>query len=377
MSAAAIPIYRGMDFYAPTFKVQLRDRALPEDVVHDITKATYRDNIEEVDSFELVINNWDAETLAFKYSDSALYDPGKQLQLWMGYHGKEDLRLMINGEITSLRPSFPAAGQPTLTVSGLNILHRFRGKQEPHAYVKKTDTQIAKEVCGRLKVKLETDATAAAAEVPYPYIQQENQYDLNFLIGRARRQGYDLFVKEIGARGRAQDSTLYFGPSVNVKRVTYKLTWGKSLIEFQPNLTTANQVGQVIVRGWDSVHKTKIEGTATRKELKTQGFSSPGGMDAIDQSFSQRQEVIAKHPIASKPEAKKLALETLQRIANDMVRGTASTIGLPDIHAGSVVEMEELGRFSGRYFVTSTTHTIADGGYTTQFECRREELKGA
>ena len=32
-------------------------------------------------------------------------------------------------------------------------------------------------------------------------------------------------------------------------------------------------------------------------------------------------------------------------------------------------------RFSGRYFVTSTTHTIGDSGYTTQFECRREELK--
>jgi Bacteriophage probable baseplate hub protein len=38
--------------------------------------------------------------------------------------------------------------------------------------------------------------------------------------------------------------------------------------------------------------------------------------------------------------------------------------------------LEGLGeRFSGRYFLTATTHTIADGGYTTQFECRREELK--
>jgi phage protein D len=226
-------------------------------------------------------------------------------------------------------------------------------------------------------VKLETDPAASAAEVSYPYVQQENQYDLNFLIGRARRQGYDLFVKEIGASGRAQDSTLFFGPSVNLRRVTYKLTWGKSLVEFQPNLTTANQVGQVIVRGWDPVRKVKIEGTATRKDLKTQGLSSPGGMDTVDQSFSQRQEVIASHPIASKAEAKKLAIETLQRIANDMVRGTGSTIGLPDLRAGSVVDMEELGRFGGRYFVTSTTHVIADGGYTTQFECRREELRGA
>jgi phage protein D len=50
-------------------------------------------------------------------------------------------------------------------------------------------------------------------------------------------------------------------------------------------------------------------------------------------------------------------------------------VGLPDLRAGSVVNIDGLGaRFTGRYFVTSTTHAIGDGGYTTQFECRREEL---
>jgi phage protein D len=41
-----------------------------------------------------------------------------------------------------------------------------------------------------------------------------------------------------------------------------------------------------------------------------------------------------------------------------------------------VIEIDGLGaRFSGRYFVTATTHAIGDSGYTTQFECRLEELK--
>ncbi len=58
-----------------------------------------------------------------------------------------------------------------------------------------------------------------------------------------------------------------------------------------------------------------------------------------------------------------------------MVKGSGSTVGLPDLRAGTVVHVDGLGeRFSGRYFITSTTHTIGDGGYATQFECRREEL---
>ncbi len=58
-----------------------------------------------------------------------------------------------------------------------------------------------------------------------------------------------------------------------------------------------------------------------------------------------------------------------------MVKATGSVPGLPDIRAGTVLEIDGVGdRFSGRYFVVSTTHTIGDSGYTTQFECRREEV---
>ena len=58
-----------------------------------------------------------------------------------------------------------------------------------------------------------------------------------------------------------------------------------------------------------------------------------------------------------------------------MVKVSGSTVGLPNLRAGSVVEIDGLGsRFSGRYFITATTHSIGDSGYTTQFECRREEL---
>jgi len=71
-------------------------------------------------------------------------------------------------------------------------------------------------------------------------------------------------------------------------------------------------------------------------------------------------------------------------MAKEMVKASGSTVGLPNLRAGSVLEIRGVGekspsrpprgRFGGRYFVTQTTHTIADGGYTTQFECRREEL---
>jgi phage protein D len=369
-NAEAISIFKGQDFYVPTFQVKLRGRPLGQDVVRDITQVSYKDHIEEIDSFEITINNWDAQKREFKYIDQDLFDPGKELELRMGYFGKDEPRLMIKGQITSLRPSFPTAGQPTLAISGLNLIHKFRPKQESHTYEQLTDSQIAQQIGSRLGLTVRTDSTAAANEQPYEYVLQDNKYDIVFLMERARRVGYDLFVEETTGGSR-----LYFGPSENIRRTTYRLSFGKSLIEFRPELTTARQVGQVSVKGWHATEKRVISQTATRNDIRTKGVGQQGRQDAIEQAFNQRQEIVADRPVHSDDEAKRLAVATLERIAKDMVKGTGSTVGLPDLRAGGILELEGMGdRFSGRYFVVSTTHAIADGGYTTNFECRREEI---
>jgi uncharacterized protein len=384
---APIAIYGGEDFYVPYFVVKVGGSALTQDVVHDILQVTYKDNIEEIDSFDIEINNWDADKRAFKYVDTNLFDPGKRVELSMGYYGKDRQRLMIRGEITSLRPNFQAAGQPRLTISGLNLLHRLRSKQVSKTYENLKDSQIARQIGARLKVDVVTDAAAENDEEVNPYLIQKNQYDILFLLERARRLGYDLFVIEDPA---VKKSSVYFGPSQNVQKVTYQLLYGlgrhvqgvgpqpvgPSLIQFQPTLTTANQVGEVTVRGWDAKHKKELTYTAKRSELKTKDAGLLGRQDAADQSFNQREEIVADRPVNSLQEAKTLATQTLENIAKDMIKGSGSTLGLPDLRAGRAIYLDGLGkRFSGRYFVTATTHTCGDGGYTTSFDCRREELK--
>lgn len=379
-----IPIYTGQDFYVPQFEIKVKQKNLAAEAVRDILRVTYRDNLKELDSFEITINNWDdeqptfedAKSRTFKYSDRELFDPGNRVEIKMGYFGQDSMRLMIRGEITDLRPSFPASGGPTLVISGVNLLHQLRRKQESDRYENLTDQQIAERIGQRLNVRIETPADAGANETSYEYLFQDNTYDIVFLMERARRIGYDLYVKEGGQNGRSRESTLVFGPSTSEQRVTYELIYGASLIEFTPTLTTANQVGKVIVRSWDRSRKRKIEGTATRDQLRTRGVGRRGRQAVLEQSFGDREEVITDKPVESNAEARTLARETLEDISKDMIKGSGSTVGLPDLRAGSVVHISGLGdRFSGRYFVTATTHTIDDSGYKTQFECRREELE--
>jgi phage protein D len=377
MSEQAVPIYKGQDFYVPAFELKVGQERLERSVIHDITQVSYKDNIKEIDSFEITLSNWDSRTRDFKYSDKETFNPGKKLELWMGYFGK--LRLMLTGEITTLKPSFPSGGQPTLVVSGLNLLHRLRNKQESHSYPRLSDNEIAKRIEGRLNIKIDVDENAPGQRDQYEYLFQDNQYDILFLLQRARAIGYDLTVIEEGdsTNLRSKPSRLRFAPSENVKHTIYELKYGISLMEFQPTLTTAHQVSKVTVRGWDAVKKQPISVTVDRSKIATKGVGAAGGQQAIELAFNAREEVIVNRPVANEQEARTLALRTLENNAKEMVTGSGSVVGLPDLRAGCVVFIAGVGRrFSGRYFVTGSTHTIGDGGYTTRFECRREELKG-
>jgi uncharacterized protein len=368
----AVPIYQGQDFYAPTFEVRQRDqrRALPANVIRDMTEVTYRDNLEQIDTYQLTLNNWDADKLTFKYSDGNDFLPGKELELWMGYHGQDPLRRMITGPITSMQPSFPASGQPTMAIQGRNLLHALQTDKRSFAYRKMTDSQVARAIGTRLRITVRTDRTAEALEERYDYLFQRDQPSILFLLERARRIGYDLYVGELGG-----ERFLYFGPSLDIRPLPYELVYGRSLIEFQPNLDTTDQVGEVAVHGWDDRNKRPIRHTAKRTEVRTQGVGAAGGQRQIEQSFRQTREVITDMPVQTQQEAKTVSTETLERNAKDLLTASGSTVGLPDLVAGTALQLDGLGtRFSGRWFVTSTTHTIGDGGYTTRFECRREEL---
>ena len=206
-----------------------------------------------------------------------------------------------------------------------------------------------------------------------PYVFMDNQYDVVFLMNRARRHGYELVLKEEERDGRTVQY-LYFGPSENRGEppAPYLLEWGRSLVSFRPTLTTANQVSQVVVRGWDRRRNRKIEGKASWQDLVPEGPERER-MKTLAKAFGDRKEIVTDRPVHTKAQAEALARDILRDRLKAMVKASGATVGLPDLRAGRRVRIGNLGpRFDGEYFVTKTTHTLGADGYRTEFEARRE-----
>jgi phage protein D len=208
-------------------------------------------------------------------------------------------------------------------------------------------------------------------KVRYPFLLMNNQYPIVFLMERARRIGYELTMNYAKEKNGV---IFHFRPSSEVVRRTYILEWGVSLISFQPSLRTADQVSKVTVRGWDPKTKKPIAGTATRKDIADEKVVDPNTLGLNDPQVAQ--EVTVDRPVASEAEAKKYAMDILRQKATGLITAKGKTIGVPDLRAGVKVQIKGLGRFSGTYVITDTTHTIGDGGYTTDFGARMEGSLG-
>jgi phage protein D len=400
-----LPLTEGADpqtgpfenFYVPRFVVKTAPagqaaQELPPEIINDVIQVTYRDNLEDIDSFDLLISNYENDFsqplngLRAKYEPPSrpefdgIFDPGKRLELWMGYGDK--VILMLTGQITTLEPNFPAGGGMTLSVRGLNELHRFRAAQHTYVWNGKRDSEIAEEIGSRpqelekpgINFKVKTDETAKALEKPDEHVFMYNKFDILFLMERARRRDYELVLRETDSEGRP-DPHLYFGPSNNRDMPAYLLEWGRSLVSFRPTLTTANQVSEVLVAGWDRRLNKRIEGKATWADiLENASDAEKERQQRLAQAFGNRREVITDVNVFTEEDAKSKAKDILRELAKEMVEANGETVGLPDLRAGRKVRIENLGeRFSGVYYITESVHTIGGSGYKTTFKARREE----
>ncbi len=386
-------------FYVPRFEVKVEGVDLPRDVLFDVSAVTYEDSVESIDSFRMTINNWDDDRRQYKFIGSetaaqlqkghrdeprvTLFEPcGKEVLLQMGYGGR--LVTMLKGHFTTMEPTF-VDGKAEMTVTGLNVLHQLRRKQYTTTWTNKRDSEIARDIGQRtdhgrkrFPLPIVIDQQALGNEKPIPLVTQHNQYDIDFLFQRARMRGYVVFVQEED-KVRNRPRQLYFGPSQagmvpGLRDVSFELKWGASLMEFKPKITTANQVASVTVRGWHRTRRTPITRTVT---LDDERLTVNRDLHRILNACEAREELVVDEPVFTNCEARERAIAILLDQTKQMVTADAKVVGLPDLRAGQIVQITNLGaRLSGKYFVTKTTHTIDDNGYVTSFTCRREQYQG-
>ncbi len=154
---------------------------------------------------------------------------------------------MITAEITALEAEFDETGTFTV-VRGLDPAHRlFRGRRT-ETYTQVTASDVATKVAQRAGLSIGTvDSTSTVFE----HLSQAGVSDWDFLNSLAREVGHEITVVkgkfDFRSPRKAQEAPTPGGTTSD----PLVLRQGQDLVRFRAMVTSAAQVKEVQVRGWD------------------------------------------------------------------------------------------------------------------------------
>jgi phage protein D len=334
-------------YYAPRFDIRLAGLTLAADISNQVTSVTYDGSLDTADMFKVVLRNPDNQ-----FTDSPLLSPGKTAEIYMGYG--HDLQPMILGDITSVEPSFPESGSPTITISGYDKSYRLRHSDPvPREFKYMTDSLIVGQIA------LENGLIPVVDPSPWFHTQlTQTGSDFAFMRELATANLFDVYVNW---------DKLYF--QFPRQDQAYVLEWGKSLSSFKPRFSTASMAGLQIIRGYNEELAQSVIGVATGALLNIDSLVEKLGSSAIELLASLGRRLVHKQKIKSPIDALAFAKALLQDILEGMYEGSGSCIGIPDLRPGKYVKVEGVGkRFSGNYRLRKVSHSINEKGFTTDFE---------
>jgi phage protein D/phage baseplate assembly protein gpV len=330
------------------FYFKFNGTAAPADMMVNLIEATVESSLHLPDVATLTLHDPNG-----KWVDDANLAPGQELQIEA--KAGTDQHVLFDGEIVELESDF-VPGDRRVVVRAFDRLHRLARGRHVRSFVNVSDADLVQKIAGEVGLQSQVGSVATV----HPYVLQDNTTNLEFLRGRAALVGYLLFV---------QGKTLHF-EAHGTQSGELSLTYGEDLREFHPRMTTVDQISDASATGWDPDKKETVVGLAQNANGSPGLSSGKKGSELTQAAFGVDAKIlVADRPLRTQAVADQLAQATLDRREGRFVEAEGTTRGTPSLVAGVKLQMSELGnRFSGKYFVTSSTHTYsAQAGYVTQF----------
>jgi phage protein D len=357
------------DFYVPDFEIIIEGQSFRYGSSVDVVSVRITETINQADSFEFTVREHNPKPERFAsgeltWLDSHTFDELNKIQVEVGYQGNRAIKL--KGKITGFNVTFPESGAPTLTVRGLSQYDELFRATRRKPFEDKTDSEIVSEIAHHLGLSPDVEPT----QVKHKLVSPEAATYAAILSERARRLNYEIKVKF--------DKLIFRRPTyLTDPSPKLTLTWGKDLGSFAPNISTNKMVTRVEVRNTQTAEggpKQALAGSATASQIRPV-LGTKSGLIQSEQKFGENYLLMEEQRLASQAEATSMPRAELERRALEYITGHGSCIGKPELVSRTVVELKGLGqRLSGRYYVTSTTHSIDANGYRTEFEAKRDAI---
>jgi phage protein D len=339
-------------------RVEVDGSPLADEVAQHLVAGVVDDDLNLPDLFSLSFRDAGREVI-----EQGRFQIGSQVRLSVVSDDSPGGEPLLSGEVTALEVEHDPGGTLTI-VRGYDQSHRlFRG-QRSESYANVTYADVAGQVARRAGLRSgRIDATTPV----HQHVSQGNQTDWQFLRGLAAEVGYEVAVVEgkLDFRRPARSAEAP-GAGDLASENPLQLSLGSNLLRLRAVVTSAEQVREVEVRGWDVASKRALVGSAP---ATTSSASLPVQPADLAGKFNGDLHVGVEVPYRSQAEVDAAAKALAERVAGAFAELEGTARGNPKLRAGKPVSLALVGApFDGKYTPSSTRHVFdPEGGYTTAF----------
>ncbi len=344
--------------HTATFEVEVDGNALGPVAQRLLIAAVVDDSIHQPDRFELVFRDPERTVLA-----EAGLTIGAEVRIAAVSDATDGPEALLTGEVTAVEAAYDGTGTST-AVRGYDHSHRLHRGRRTRTFEDASHEDIVRQIAAEADLEV---GTIDPAPPPEPYVSQLNITDWRLLRRLAAEIGYEVAVREGTLEFRAPTDSAD-GPSPGDLEAgePLQLSLGSNLVRFRTTVTSAQQVSEVEVRGWDVQQKRTLVGTSP---AATNSVSLPVDPGELADRFGGGRYVSGDVPYRSQQEVDAAAEALAEHLSSAFAECDGVATGDPAIRAGTAISLGMVGEpFDGRYVVTSARHVLdADGRYTTGF----------
>ncbi len=314
-----------------------------------VASITITNAVNKIPVARIELHDGNMPEQSFPLSDGKDFDPGKKIKIEAGYGSEQ--AVIFEGIVVKHSIRIDSSNDARLVVECRDEAVKMTVGRRNANFVDTRDSELITQLIGNAGLKSEVTTTS----IQYQELTQYYCSDWDFILSRAEFNGL-LVITESGK--------VSVMPPATGAEPELEITYGNDLLEMQADIDARSQFKKVDSASWDPARQDLATGNAAPESMKLQGDLDAANLANVLGLASFQLQTPAELGV---DELKAWARAQQIKSGLARVRGRMKFQGSARAKPGTLIELKGVGNhFNGKVFVSSVTHQVGDGNWTTE-----------
>ncbi len=318
---------------------------------HNVLSIIINKEVNRIPSATIIMTDGDPAAQSFEISNKADFEPGKEIEIKLGYRGSEETvfkGIVVKHAIKTRKKS------SLLIVECRDKAAKMTAACRSNYFKEMTDSDVMEQLIDRYGLEKEVGSTSPQ----HKQLVQYNCSDWDFVLCRA---------DAVGMLCIPNDGKLTIQKPAFTGATVLSVQFGATVHELDAEIDARLQYKSVKGTMWNYTGQELLSDV----EAEEPSVPTAGNLDAatLADVLGEDEFVLYHSGKIEEPELQQWVNAKMMKHRLAKIRGQVKIDGTPAVRPGQVIELQGVGeRFEGKLFVTAVRHQYENGNWQTNLQ---------